>query len=169
MECCGNGNCLLPNYYGYNCKLHCHYRCKPLRCPNYLICEQTFPLWVANCHNGTCSNCAIMNFKLKFKEDIECSICLETKIGVCNFNCEHYICIDCFKRCNYGDDDLENEPLFPYGKEIEDEYDDNPDDPIWDNDENIMRFNEEWNMWDDKRILEREKEVYLRKCPICRC
>lgn len=39
------------------------------------------------------------------------------KRSVSQPNCEHTLCINCFKRCYYG----ENEPTFPY-PDIEDEY-----------------------------------------------
>lgn len=35
--------------------------------------------------------------------------------------CTHSVCVECFKRCFYGEVE-ENEPKFPYSTEKEDEY-----------------------------------------------
>jgi len=64
-----------------------------------------------------CMNCAVMFRKeLVFKNDVECPICFETKKGITQPNCEHAICIECFRDCYYGKYD---EPDFPYSKDIE--------------------------------------------------
>ena len=36
------------------------------------------------------------------------------------------------------------------------------DDPV------MKQYNQEWNAWDDARMLKYESEQYLQKCPECR-
>jgi hypothetical protein len=66
----------------------------------------------------------------------------------------------------YGDEDLANEPEFPYNSEIEEEYDnrDDDNDPRWEFDPNIIRWRDEWNAWDDTR----QPGANLQICPMCR-
>jgi hypothetical protein len=69
---------------------------------------------------------------------------------------------------NYGDDDLENEPKFPYDSDVEEEYwetyDGFTNDPRWELDPNIIRWRDAWNAWDDAR----QTPENLRICPLCR-
>jgi hypothetical protein len=97
----------------------------------------------------------------------ECPICLEFKRSISHPNCEHTLCIECFKRCYYGDDNTENEPKFPY-PDIEDEYYEDQDNPKWETDYTLIKiYNEEWNKWDDEKT-QKYNEEYLRTCPLCR-
>lgn len=79
--------------------------------------------------------------------------------------CEHSVCIECFKRCYYGS--KENEPEFPY-PEIEEEYDDDPENPKWNNYPLIQIYNEEYDIWLDEKEEKYLNEENLRKCPLCR-
>jgi len=99
--------------------------------------------------------------------EYECPICLENKICISQPRCDHYVCIDCFKRCYYGDEDTDGEPLFPY-PDIEDEYYDDQENSKWDEYPLIKIHNEEWNNWDDNKNEKYENEENLRNCPICR-
>lgn len=83
-------------------------------------------------------------------------------------NCEHSICISCFKRCFKGDQDKENEPSFPYSKELEEQYHENQENPLFANDPLIIEYNRKWNEWDDRNVEKYEQEENLRKCPLCR-
>jgi hypothetical protein len=66
---------------------------------------------------------------------------------------------------NYGDDDLENEPKFPYDSDVEEEYWETQDeDSKWDLDAHIIRWRDAWNAWDDAR----QTSENLRICPLCR-
>ena len=101
---------------------------------------------------------------------MECPICLEVKHSISQPNCEHTLCIECFKRCYYGDNDTENEPKFPY-PDIENEYYDNQENPKLDYDllyPLIKKYNEDWNKWDDEKNQKYENEENLQKCPLCR-
>ena len=153
-----------------------------IKCKNYEICEEVLPRWWFECkENYLCTNCDMLfgtwtnkvdnvyrtgKGILNISENEECVICLEVKRCTDQPNCEHKICIQCFKRCHYGD--LENEPQFPY-PEIEDEYYDDQDNPKWKTEYPLIEsYNLEFNEWDDKREMKYEQEEYLRKCPICR-
>ena len=154
-----------------------------IKCKNYELCEAVLPKWWFECKgNYLCTNCHMLfgtwKFKgqeyktgkgiLKITDNLYCPICLETKRSIEQPNCEHKVCIDCFKRCYYGDDDLENEPQFPY-PDIEDEYEGDQSNPRWDNDYPLIKkYNEEWNKWDDEKNKKYENEGNLQKCPICR-
>ena len=101
---------------------------------------------------------------------IDCPICLENKRGVSYPFCDHKICISCFKRCYHRDynDNLENEPKFPY-PDIEDEYYDEQENPKWEIEYPLIKkYNDEWNKWEDDREYRYENEAFLRKCSVCR-
>jgi len=100
-----------------------------------------------------CMNCAVMFRKeLVFKDDVECPICFETKKGITQPNCEHAICIECFRDCYYGKYD---EPDFPYSKDIEEEYDEYDD----------YDLREEYDEYDD---LYNAPKSFLDKYPLIR-
>jgi hypothetical protein len=161
-----------------------------IKCKNYEICETVLPKWWYECKGHyLCINCHMSfgyydaentltgkKYKhfgkgdgyLEIKDNIECPICLEIKRGIVQPRCEHFLCIECFKRCYYGDQNREGEPQFPY-PEIEDEYYEDQRNTKWDIDYPLIKIhNEEWNEWDDKQIEKFNREKYLRKCSICR-
>ena len=163
-----------------------------IKCKNYELCEAVLPKWWFECKgNYLCTNCHMMfgtwgiytgKGILDISDNIECPVCLEVKRSISQPNCEHTICIDCFKRCYYGDDDIENEPQFPYPKDIEAKY--------WEEDTEVGNFpeithlrwpnnfykeyplievwNEEVNKWEDEKNQKHENEKNLQKCPLCR-
>ncbi len=114
-KCSGDGSCLIQGNeaeYIKDADIECEYDCKPAKCPNFIICGVLNPLCILQCHNGLCVNCDIMfgtwqgsHGILKIKSDVECCICLETDIGISYPKCAHYVCVKCFKRCFYGNDD----------------------------------------------------------------
>ena len=153
-----------------------------IKCKNYELCEAVLPKWWFECKgNYLCTNCHMMfgtwgsgenshtgKGILEKSDNVECPICYKVERSISQPNCEHTVCIKCFKRCYYGDDDTENEPKFPY-PDIEDEYYDNEENPKWDNDwPLIKKFNEDWNKWDDEKNQKYENAEYLQKCPLCR-
>lgn len=150
-----------------------------IKCKNFELCESVLPMWWFECKgNYLCSNCE-MNFGtwgdthvgkgiLETKDQIECPLCFECKKGISQPRCEHFVCIDCFKRCHYGDNDRRGEPIFPY-PEIAEEYDGEYDEIITETKYPLIRpYHEEWNNWNDVLQLKYESEEYLRVCPICR-
>ena len=153
------------------------------KCNNFDVCDTLLPdLWNEYKGKWLCTNCDMMfgtwggknvgKGTLIFVDDIECPICLENKKCVSQPRCDHFVCIDCFKRCYYGDEDKENEPLFPY-PDIEDEYFDDPN--IFFNKLDNYKYKEAieeyeflYNIWFDKKDEKYEKEEYLRRCPLCK-
>ena len=49
--------------------------------------------------------------KLEIRDNLEYPVCLEVKRWISNPNCDHTMCIDCFKRCYYDSDN--NHPRCP--------------------------------------------------------
>ncbi len=157
-----------------------------IKCKNYELCECILPNWwfeykgmylCTNCHM-TFGEWTEANGKkhtgkgiLDISDNVDCPICLENKRGISQPKCDHKLCIDCFKRCYYGDDDLEakeNEPQFPY-PDIEDEYYDDQDNSKWKIDYPLIeKYNEDWNAWDDNKRIKYNTEDYLRICALCR-
>ncbi len=150
-----------------------------IKCKNYELCETVLPKWWFDCTDTyLCTGCHIMfgtwgtqtgKGILEISDNLECLLCLENTRVTTYLNCDHKICISCFKRCYYRNekDDIENEPIFPY-PDIEDEYYDDPEDPKWDTDYHlIQKYNDEWNKWEDARDYRYANEAYLRKCSVC--
>ena len=105
---------------------------------------------------------------LEISNNLECPICLEIKECISQPRCSHSLCICCFKRCYYGDVNINREPIFPY-PDIEDEYYDDTKNIKWVNDYPLIKiYNKEWNKWYNKKIEKYNNEKYLRNCPICR-
>jgi len=138
-----------------------------IQCKNHIVCNAVLPTWWFDCKGCyLCTNCDILFGRiLKITEPVECPICLEVKKGITLSRCDHSICMNCFKRCYYGDQS--GEPSFPY-PEIEEKYNEDPENPKWLQDPLIQRYHEEWNAWDDTRMEKYENEMHLRTCPLCR-
>lgn len=151
-----------------------------IKCKNYELCECVLLKWWFECKgNYLCTNCHMMfgtwgsgenshtgKGILEISNNIDCPICLEVKKCISQPRCNHSLCISCFKRCYYGDND--GEPVFPY-PDIEDEYYDDTENIKWANDYPLIKiYNEEFNKWDDEKMEKYENEHNLRLCPICR-
>jgi hypothetical protein len=138
------------------------------KCPNFEAC--------GGCKDPsllTCSDCTfrcLVNKKkriLKFEDGHDCPVCLEENVRcVQNINCDHYICITCFKKCHHWDVPDDNQPPFPYSREIEDEYDEDPekfrDDPI------INVWQDCMATYFDEIDEKNDSRSNLRLCPVCR-
>ena len=170
--CSGDGCCLLQvdcvNAYMKNADIACSHNCQPVQCPNYLICGRLEPEWLLYCHHGTCMNCAAMFGHLKFFENMECPICMDTKTCVKQIKCNHKICVDCFKRCHFPPYWNDPQPEFPYDSEVEDEYDSYWENPRWRNDPKIQKYEKELKEWEEERNNREESESYLKVCSLCR-
>ena len=170
-ECTGDGYCLL----GDNSE-SCPHKCVPVECPNFLVCDTILPKCIRSCHRGTCMSCAYMfgkssefNGKLTFYDSVDCPICLEDKPGVKQINCDHKVCIDCFKLCMYGTRSRSiPQTVYPYPANIEDEYENNHEDPKWKNDPLIIKYNQDFRNYEMILDLNHEKESSLRVCSLCR-
>lgn len=183
--CNGDGSCLTQtddcNTYAKDPEFTCEYNCSPKLCGNYVICGTISPEWLLRIR----SRCVCMSCDMQFRkkldiiESIECPLCFEIKKCVVQPNCTHATCVDCFKRCMYGEPS-EDYPQFPYSKEIEDMYDeelsntsnlDNTDefDAKWKRDYPLVqKWERDCEQWHDDKDLKYHNEENLRKCPICR-
>lgn len=155
-------------------------RVDDVKCANYKLCGIMLPHWWFKCKgNYLCGKCVIMfgtwsneivsrtgKGVLPIVDNVECPICLETKEGITQPNCDHTLCINCMTRCYYGDDSIKA-PVFPY-PDIEDEYFNFPEDPRWENYPLIRIYNLWYDIWDDERTTKYESENHLRRCPLCR-
>lgn len=156
-----------------------------VKCKNYHICEANLPNWWYDCKgNYLCTNCDMLfgtwknekagvyktgKGELPFVGEKNCPICLEMKPSIIQPNCDHTICIECFKRCHYGDQLREGEPIFPYSEDIEEEYETDQWNIKWKTHFPLIdKWNREWNEWDNIRMYKYEKEENLRLCPVCR-
>lgn len=142
-----------------------------IKCKNYEVCDTILPkYWFELKGEYICTNCDMMfGGILNIKKDLdECPICLILTKQITLFNCNHSICIDCFKRCYYGDDNSEDEPKFPY-PEIEDEYHEDDENPKWEKDYPLIKkYYEAYKIWEEENEIKYENEEHLRKCPLCR-
>src|SRR5690242_15106840 len=118
MECNGSGQCLKQQnngQYEETPNINCPHKCKGIKCPNYVLCKVIAPVWYFDCHAGMCTNCDIIFGKWanhkgrpQIQESIECPVCLETnQTGIINPNCNHLICIKCFKKLYWNDKEEE--------------------------------------------------------------
>ena len=174
--CSGKGECLTQigtNTYDKLPGYTCSHNCSPIPCCNEIVCGSQLPPWFHGLKKAgicICINCDCQfDKKLDVVESADCPVCLETKLSVTMPNCTHTMCVDCFKRCMYGEPDGP-EPQFPYNDEIEEEWakggDNNPEwcarYPL------AKKWDRAWNKWQDACDVKREKEASLRLCPYCR-
>lgn len=111
--CEGNGECLMQdddeNKYSKNPNIICDKNCTPIKCPNYILCGAKYPKILLDCHDNLCLNCDMMFGRWKggkgildiFSENKECPKCKNTLKCLSLPKCEHYLCINCFKKYNY--------------------------------------------------------------------
>jgi hypothetical protein len=142
--------------------------CKNFEFCNGYICTHPNKYLLSGGNPNLCINCGVMFRKeLFFKDDVECPVCIETKRGITQPNCEHAICIKCFRDCYYG---IYNEPDFPYPKDIEEEYEeygglcDTPK-SFLDKYPLIYDYEEECNKRFDKQ---EQTRIMNSRCPLCR-
>lgn len=166
--------------------------CLGRQCRNFIVCGYVAPgdsnPFLFDLRNPwTCTNCHIdygqwgdpgstfghgknREGVLQFSDTLlECPVCWELKTGVAHPRCDHFVCIDCFTRCYYGDPDQSGKPAFPY-PEVEEEYYDTPEAARWKNGRFplLAEFEYEDELWDTLKAQKYEHEEYLRACPLCR-
>ena len=175
QQCDGSGVCLTQtsdiNTYEKYPDFVCNHECKPMPCPNVIVCESWLPKWLIGLkQNGLCLDCnSKFGKKLDVVENTECPLCMEIDICVIQPKCTHPTCVACFKRCMYGRPDSDP-PTFPYTNDILDEYEnDLEDDPKWGRDYPLIKkWQDEYNKWDNEKEMKYHREQNLRICPICR-
>jgi hypothetical protein len=140
-----------------------------IKCKNYVICECVLPKWWFDFKgNYLCNNCDMLFGTLKTTNNVECPICLETTECISQPGCNHSLCISCFKRCYYGDQNIEGKPIFPY-PDIEEEYYEDTENIKWENDYPLIKMYSEEDMnWEDAKQTKYENEKNLRSCCLCR-
>jgi len=168
------------NYENTNIAYDCQYSEENgggIKCKNYELCEAVLPKWwfecksnylCTNCHMkfGTWGNSSTGKGVLEIRNNIDCPICFECKKCISQPRCDHFVCIDCFKKCHYPD--TTGEPVFPY-PEIEDRYFEDTENPLSVSDYPLINlYNEEYNNWDDNRWNRYSNQQNLRRCPLCR-
>lgn len=160
MVCSGNGICLEPNS-----QIKCQHQCQRDKCPNYVICGAMEPKWIFDCNEAKCIECAANGFILTNLGISKCPICLESKDCIKQQNCQHPICVSCWKRCHPV---YEDEPPFPYSVDIEDAYFERDDDNHnWSEDELIIQYKKDYDEWDQNNEKRYRNEAHLRLCPLC--
>ena len=195
-QCNGRGFCLKQTLTNdedgveiYHKHYDCQYNCEPIKCPNFKVCNTLNPQCILDCHNGRCYQCNMLfgNWNksggcgnLNFIDNIECPICFENKEGVCMPRCDHYICIDCFKRIYFKDH--YEEISFPYSDKESYYYDyleendivvlpdEKPEGILFTNEEwlNIIEWNNNDNLAYERAEQQHNSEKNLRFCSICR-
>jgi hypothetical protein len=139
-----------------------------LDCRNHEICSG----WVPEpCRRELCFECLI-NFGdwestkgiLELKNDEFCCICLDTTRCVKFTQCDHYICINDFKRCFYGEPRVDP-PLFPY-PELRNDY--NLNKTRYKNDPVIIKYHKDYQTWENHYDTKFSSEEHIRRCPLCR-
>lgn len=81
------------------CKAVCPHNCQLVKCNNYKLCSQKRPQFLLWCHNGMCTDCAVMVGKLKFlDEKTDCPVCLNDNKEMIETKCKHTFCLECWKQ-----------------------------------------------------------------------
>ena len=116
-----------------------------MNCINYNVCKMV----VDKPDDTTCEWCSERfgaGFKLQMKDTPnECPVCLNFGDGlVCLRGCSHYICRECFHRCNYGD----------WGEFVITR-------PASDDIASML-------CWFSSIVVRHDNEASLRACPMCR-
>lgn len=102
--CSGDGECIEQiDINEYNLNTNCPFRCIPIKCKNFHVCEEILP----ECYlkkGGICINCDIAfglwksgKVVLKIQPIDECCVCLEVKPLVELPKCAHTLCFSCFR------------------------------------------------------------------------
>lgn len=171
LYCSGNGECL-EEYFNHNTykqkNMFCAKKCSAVMCANYIVCNSFRPKWSLDRTNGLCSPCYEKFGKLKIKQyGEECPVCMYEKVCVKLLNCDHYICVDCFKRFHYGPD-KKDKPRFPYSEKVYQEYYEQPGHIKWHTELPLVKVwlqrTEEWEAYYQNKY---NGEENLRKCPVC--
>lgn len=150
-----------------------------IKCKNYDVCNTMLPkIWYEYNNIEICykCNCLFGNWRggkniLNQLNIIKCPICLEYKKGISQPRCEHYLCIDCIKRCYYGIDNGEKyiPPIFPYSEKIKKEYENERNNKKWNTEYPLInKYLMELHNYNEVIFIKYKNEKYLRRCHLCR-
>ena len=146
--CSGNSWCLIPNYM-----------LSSKHCKNYSVCFN-------NCDDSNkdnfCNDCLNLPFENKKRiidcvKQNECSICLKiTNIVVKREECEHFICVHCFRKIFFGKSLYT--PIFPY---LNEKYDENTD---YGDDVTIIIYKKDLEYWKLFQTIDHDDNKICKKC-----
>ncbi len=157
--------------------------CKLTKCPNYKICKVRNPSCLLIGKGGVCLECNLV-FNQRFVKDTNITKCLVCKKDKHLYQlpiCEHKLCRKCIQNifyCDYGNPkdypeyiEFPYKPIGKYGEKgyynPEDDYEANPYDEKWINDEQIQIF-EEWKNVYNEHVDSVYRPANGKKCPFCR-
>jgi hypothetical protein len=139
-----NSCCMIPNY-----KLP-----KREPCKNNSVCYK----FEEKGRNGFCLDCIenipFDNKLLELKENSDCDVCLkEDSCCVKRLHCEHYLCIQCFRKI-YFNKDL-HKPVFPYLNQTENDL------PLYENidDLNITNYKKSLEYWNHLQNISYKNKI----------
>jgi hypothetical protein len=168
MEICkGDGDCIASKYIdGYD--MSCKHNCKPRACPNFLVCNSSQENSIMITGGNMCFSCDVAFVKpLVFLENTNCQVCsVEATTAVKRFECNHALCLTCFKKAHYGDPPPR--PAFPYEKNLELEYLENEWDPKWSQDPLIKKYHFDYSAWVEKLHTNFKECDPMRSCAECK-
>lgn len=187
-KCTGDGKCLMKveDDYQKRPNWQCTYNCRPIKCPNVIVCNRVAPKWYFQTRYGICQLClGLFGCKLtivKHDPEVDCPVCYETVGELVEFpaNCEHFFCGKCTSELLIYDETRYHLSPVPYGgpecpngcenpkkgrqcycAELEDLIE------VW-KDENYA----EWCRWNNAEMdsIESWEEMAYgtKKCPLCR-
>ena len=158
----------------------CKFKCKPMKCPNYVVCGKKAPEWLYDCHAGKCGmTCRNFDVVTRNNENNEeCPVCFDNPDLFVKFpTCEHYFCGTCIRSLMFWDETKFHLSRVPYGcppcpngcenpimgrQCYCEEYD--PVQEQWEKD-----FPHLYKRWNDNEILSIEQPDFsIGRCPMCR-
>lgn len=168
METCrGEGECIVSKSLdGF--EMSCEHNCKPRSCLNSLVCNSTQENAIMVTGGNLCFTCDIAFRKtLTILEKVNCPLCLEKQVqGVQRLDCEHYLCISCFKKAHFGSF-VEPRPTFPYPNQIELDIADILWDPEWKKDLLLLKYAKDTEEWETRLYAAFLKDEQMRECDEC--
>jgi hypothetical protein len=119
-RCSGDGGCWEQSEDDENVFVRafdCPHNCALVKCPNFAVCEYANPLWLIQCHDGLCGDCAVtigrplqivaLPAAQEGEKGEECPVCLEVMAAAVQHGaCSHRSCTSCFCRMVLGVRDL---------------------------------------------------------------
>ena len=170
--CNGNGKCIKQIYFNTFTKdinMICLHNCEKIKCKNHILCNNSQPQWICEINDGLCDECNINYGKWKNGQiptitNAYCPICMEEKDSIKLKNCNHTICIDCYKKCN---EPIQLEPpKFPYDEITYKSYIVNPFHARWYHDALIYKYERQLKRWNRNCLKYPDKNLTL--CCMCR-
>jgi len=154
----------------------CGENCQPIKCPNYKLCGKAESFSNFDCHSSRCIYCnQSFGCNLTFIEKKEeCPICLEDKDLFIRWQCEHDLCVECFRINNGWTESFLQAPTIETEPRV-----------YTDEEWIIVKIEQdkreaEWEIEDAKRVIildengwevespPVERPEYIGKCPLCR-